>query len=304
MDEAEFAEAGSVAVGAGSKARVLVTRSERQSSELAARLVELGMEPVVVPAIEVVAPSSFAALDAALARMAGFDWVIFTSANAVEAMRRRVESSGRQLGALPRIAVIGPATARALEAVGLAADLIAPRAVAESLRDALLPYAVRADGSAARFLLVRAEESRDVVPDALREAGSEVVVAPAYRTVVPAGSVELIRGLFGSAAALAAITFTSSSTVRNLLTLCEAADVRLPVDVLRVSIGPITSETLRDVGYPPDAEAIEASVMSLAEAVRQAIDAAGAQGAGGKRKLDAGVPQESCPAPQKLFWMR
>ncbi|HZQ43329.1 MAG TPA: uroporphyrinogen-III synthase [Acidobacteriaceae bacterium] len=272
MDEDASAEAGSVAVGAESKPRVLVTRSERQSSELAKKLRELGLEPVVVPAIEVAELPSYEALDAALAGLAGFDWLIVTSANAVEAMRRRMDAAGISPGAWPRVAAIGPATARALEAIELAVDVVPRQAVAESLRDALLPYAMQEDGSPTRFLLVRAEEARDVLPEALREAGAEVVVAPAYRTVVPTGSVELIRDLFASAAELAAVTFTSSSTVRNLLALCEAAEVRLPASAVRVSIGPITSETLRGVGYPPHAEAIEASVASLAEAVRQAVD--------------------------------
>ncbi len=265
-------------VDAKSNPRVLVTRSERQSSELATKLIELGLEPVVVPAIQVAPPSSFEALDNALARLASFQWLVFTSANAVEAMRQRVESSGVGTAAAfltwgsPRIAAIGPATARALEAIGLRADVMPRQAVAESLRDALVGEARQRDGSPTRFLLVRAEEARDVLPDGLREAGAEVVVAPAYRTVVPEGSVELIRALFGNPAEVAAITFTSSSTVRNLLALCEAAGVRLPGSVLRVSIGPITSEALLGVGYPPHAEALEASVASLAEAVRQAIE--------------------------------
>ncbi|HEV2577060.1 MAG TPA: uroporphyrinogen-III synthase [Acidobacteriaceae bacterium] len=285
MGEAKSAEGGaggravtagrSSDVGAKSNPRVLVTRSERQSSELATKLVELGLEPVVVPAIEVAPPSSYAVLDEALARLESFQWVVFTSANAVEAMRGRMKAGAFSSRALPRIAAIGPATARALEAIGLAVDLVPAQAVAESLRDALVPHAVQSDGSPARFLLARAEEARDVVPEALRAAGAEVVVAPAYRTVVPAESVELIRDLFGGRAGVAAITFTSSSTVRNLLALCEAAGVKLPVEVLRVSIGPITSETLRGLGYPPHAEAIEASVVALAEAVRQAIDASG-----------------------------
>ena len=169
--------------------RVLVTRSPRQSSELATQLSALGLEPVLVPAIELAPPSSFDALDAALAQLSSYDWLIFTSANAVEAFHRRLESAGtarRSRGAV-RIAAIGPATARALESVGLAAEVIPPQAVAESLTEALLPHARQADGSATRFLLVRAEDARDVLPDALRAAGAEVTIAPAYRTVVPPG---------------------------------------------------------------------------------------------------------------------
>ena len=254
--------------------RVLVTRSPRQSSELATQLSALGLEPVLVPAIELVAPTSFEALDAALAHLASYDWLIFTSANGVEAFHSRMESVGLNVtGVEARIAAIGPATARALESIGLAAELIPPQAVAESLTEALLPHARQLDGSPTRFLLVRAEEARDVLPEALRAGGGEVTIAPAYRTVVPAGSIDVIRALFGSATLdIAAVTFTSSSTARNLLALCEAAGVTLPPSALRVSIGSITSETLRSLGYAPHAEALTASVAALAQAVREAVD--------------------------------
>jgi uroporphyrinogen-III synthase len=254
--------------------RILVTRSPHQSSELATYLSALGLEPVLVPAIELAPPPSFDVLDTALADLASFDWLIFTSANAVEAVHRRAESLGLKVAAAQsRIAAIGPATARALEPLGLKPDLVPAKAVAESLADALLPHARRADGSAARFLLIRAESARDVLPEVLLGAGAHVTIAPAYRTVVPTGSIDAIRMLFaGAEPGVAAITFTSSSTARNLISLCEAAGVTLPSAALRVSIGPITSETLRSLGYPPHAEALDASVTALAQAVREAID--------------------------------
>lgn len=261
---------------ASSNPRVLVTRSQRQSSELATKLSEIGLDPVVVPAIEIAPPASFEVLDEALAQLSSFDWLIFTSANAVEAMQHRLGSvPSLAPGTWPQIAAIGPATARALEAIGLAANLIPPQAVAELLADALLRRAVQSGGSPKRFLLIRAEDARDVLPDELRAAGAQVVIAPAYRTVVPGGSVDMIRRLFADPAALAAISFTSSSSARNLLALCEAAGVKLPLSALRVSIGPITSETLRSLGYPPHAEALEASVASLAEAVGQVLGKTG-----------------------------
>jgi uroporphyrinogen-III synthase len=259
-------------VASQSQTRVLVTRSPHQSSELADQLRALGLEPVLVPAIELAPPLSFDALDQALTRLAGFQWVIFTSANAVEALHKRMESLGLKADAVrSRIAAIGPATARALASIGLAAELIPPQAVAESLSEALLAHARQPDGSPTRFLLVRAEDARDVLPDALGAAGAEVIIAPAYRTVMPAGSVDAIRSLFAEPISIVAITFTSSSTVRNLLALCDAAGVSLPRSALRVSIGPITSETLRSLGYPPHAEALEASVEALAQAVREAV---------------------------------
>lgn len=257
--------------------RILVTRSTHQSSELAKHLGELGLEPVLVPAIELAPPTSFEALDAAIACLASFDWVIFTSANAVEAFHRRLEFAQREADAKRvRIAAIGPATARSLESVGLKAELVPAQAVAESLAEALVTLARNSEGAAARFLLVRAEVARDALPEALRGAGAEVVIASAYRTVVPAGSIDAIRALFGDAGSgVAGVTFTSSSTARNLLALCEAASVTLPPTALRVSIGPITSETLRSLGYPPHAEALTASVAALAQAVREAVGTVG-----------------------------
>ena len=191
---ASVAEAADLGLPPGSV--VLVTRSPHQSSELVTKLSALGLEPVLVPAIELALPSSFDALDAALADLASFDWLIFTSANAVEAFHRRMESAGRGVGVdRLRIAAIGPATARALESIGRVPELIPPQAVAESLTEALLPRARGPDGGPTRFLLMRAEDARDVVPEALNAAGARVTVAPAYRTVVPAGSIDAVQAL-------------------------------------------------------------------------------------------------------------
>lgn len=250
--------------------RVLVTRAPHQGSALAQQLRAFGLEPVLIPAIEVVPPSSFEALDLGLAALESFDWVVFSSANAVQVFAERLQ--GRIVRAETKIAAIGAATARALDAANLRADLIPPQAVAESLSEALLPYAQRPTAGASRFLLVRAEEGRDYLSDRLREAGAEVTMAPAYRTVLADGSVDLLRRFFAAKEShLRAITFTSSSTVRNLLALCGAAEVDLPQDALRVSIGPITSATMRDAGYPPHAEAPAATIESLAQTVVQVL---------------------------------
>ena len=143
-----------------------------------------------------------------------------------------------------RVAVIGPATARAVRESGLAAevDLMAERYVAEGLAEALAPHA-----RGASMLLVRAAEARDVLPEALVAAGAEVTIAAAYRTVVPAGSGELLRELFLESPP-DAITFTSASTVRNMEGLMAEAGVGMPEGVVLASIGPITSGALREMG--------------------------------------------------------
>ena len=238
----------------------------------------LGAEPVLIPAIETVAPSTFAPLDRALADLERFHWLLFTSANAVEAFARRLQHLGIAIPSaapFPQIAAIGPATGRALEAMGLAPDLTPPQAIAESLAESLLPLVRQPDGTAARFLLIRAEEAREHLPDTLRAVGAEVVIAPAYKTVIPEASVALVRELFAKETAerIEAITFTSSSTARNLVALCEAAGITLPSSALRISIGPITSQTLRELLLPPHAEAAEATVSALAQSVLQALAA-------------------------------
>jgi uroporphyrinogen-III synthase len=246
--------------------RVLITRSSHQTSELAERLRVAGIEPILIPTIETVAPVSFAALDAALQHLDTFHWLLFTSANAVEVFASRLSSPGRVR--MPRIAAIGQATARSVEAAGLSVDVIPQQAVAESFAQALLPYVSQPDGSSTRFLLVRAEQARDHLPETLGAAGAEIIIAPAYRTVIPESSIPAIREMFSRPENYPdAVTFTSSSTAHNLFALLEAAGATLPPQILRVSIGPITSQTLVQLGFPPHVEAKEASVPSLAAAI-------------------------------------
>jgi len=267
--------------------RILITRAPHQASPLADALRAVGLEPILIPTIELAQPTTFAPLDAALARPDRFHWLIFTSANAVEAFAARINRAGApsstggsiagqggvsSLGMIPalRIAAIGPATARALQAIGLTPNLMPPQAVAESLAATLVPHALQPDGSPTRFLLIRAEAARDVLPDALRAAGAEVTIAPAYRTLIPTASAQQIRELFHSPASYPeAIAFTSSSTATNLLALLEASGLTLPPEIPRISIGPITSQTLHDLGYPPHAEAAEPTVPALADILIQ-----------------------------------
>ena len=168
-----------------------------------------------------------------------------------------------------RIAAIGTATAAAVtEWLERAVDLVPAKAVAESLAEALVPFAKNADGSAGRFLLPRAEAARDVLPDVLMAAGAEVTIATAYRTVVPKQSAAQMREMFADEARWPdAVLFTSSSTVHNLFHMLEGEGIELPLSVKRVSIGPITSQTLRERGFPPDVEAREATISSLVEAL-------------------------------------
>lgn len=246
--------------------RIVITRALHQASELAERLRELGAEPVVLPSIELVPPSSFAALDRAMGELSSFHWLLFTSANAVEVFAQRLPAG---VTSLPPIAAIGQATARAVERAGWQVELLPEQAVAESFVEALLPLAQQPDGSATRFLLVRAEQARDVLPEALAAARAEVVVAPAYATVIPEASRLAVQGEFAEGGSWPdAIAFTSSSTARHFVELLSSAGVEgeslAAKGMVLASIGPITSATMRELGLPPTVEASEATVASLA----------------------------------------
>jgi uroporphyrinogen-III synthase len=252
--------------------RILITRAAHQSSALAEHLVAHGCDPILIPAIEIVDPTSFAALDAALAHLDTFHWLLFTSANAVEAFAKRLSSSYFLLPTSCHIAAIGQATARAAEAHNLPVTLIPPQAVAESLAQSLLPHARQPDGTPTRFLLMRAEQARDHLPDTLRSAGADVTIAPAYRTIIPNSSIEALRTLFSPAGrAVHAITFTSSSSATNLLALLQASGLTLPPEIPRISIGPITTQTLRELSLPPHAEAAEPTIPALVASVLQSL---------------------------------
>jgi uroporphyrinogen-III synthase len=242
--------------------RILITRTRHQASELAAQLEALGASPILIPTIEILPPASFAALDSALTCLGAYDWLLFTSANAVEAFHRRAQF--HRLNQLPnKIAVIGPATLSAANAIGLTVDLVPPRYVAESLAESLIP---EAPGKS--FLLVRAAEARDHLPETLTAAGATVTIAEAYRNQLPPASIPALQHLFSSPENYPdAITFTSASTARNLFALLEAANLTLPANIALASIGPITSEILRDLGHPPTIEAAESTIPGLIQSL-------------------------------------
>jgi uroporphyrinogen-III synthase len=242
--------------------RILITRTRHQASDLATQLEALGATPILIPTIELAPPESFAALDAALTCLRTYDWLIFTSANAVEAFHRRAQFN--RLAQLPRkIAVIGPATLRAANEIGLTVDLVPPQYVAESLAQALLP---EAPGKS--FLLVRAAEARDTLPAALTAAGATLTIADAYRNQTPPESIPALQTLFSSPEHYPhAITFTSASTARNLVALLEAANLTLPPGITLASIGPITTQALRDLGLNPTLEAPEPTIPALVQTI-------------------------------------
>jgi len=249
--------------------RILVTRARHQAGKLSAELAALGAEVVEIPAIEIVPPVSWDPLDAALRNLPQYQWLIVTSANAVRSIRERIASLSLDVAAFSHlsIAAVGSSTAQALREAGLFVTITPQEYVAESL--------IAAIGDRVRnqhVLIARAAIARDVIPDALVQMGAEVDVIDAYRTVVPEESIRNIAATFtpGQRPPDAA-TFTSSSTVTNFFHLLRAAGIDRPSGMLAISIGPITSQTLRDHGWEPAGEADPHDIPGLVESTIQSL---------------------------------
>ncbi len=211
---------------------VAVTRARAQASALAAQLRRLGATTIEAPAIRM------QPLEAEIPELSSFDLVAFTSPNAVERFFQSVHDARVLAG--PTVAAIGPGTARALAAHGIVADVVPPRSIAESLVDALASVPVT------RALIPRAEEARDILPEALEARGAQVVILPLYRTIADPLTDEARDAALGATYA----TFTSASSVRFFHEAAGTLDgPRL------VCIGPATSAALRELGYEPHVEA-------------------------------------------------
>lgn len=274
--------------------RVLVTRTRRQASALAALLAEEGAVPIELPAIEIEPVPGGSKVEAALVDLqAGrYAWVVFTSANAVEIWFALMRERGLDARAFAgsNVAAIGPATAEALSRRGIAADLVPQEFVAEGVVEAMRPYLsvaqsgtpLPARGEALestrgvmisrsrecrRILVPRAAGARPELVEGLRSLGAQIDEVILYRAAVPqsvpAEALSLLRE-----GAIDIVTFTSSSTVRNLASLL-GADVQLLRGPLIACIGPITAATARELGLRVDVVATEHTIEGLVAALRE-----------------------------------
>ena len=251
--------------------RVLVSRAKKQAETLSSALRKLGCQVIEIPFIEIRKPTSYRPLDSALQNLANYNWLILTSVNGVEGLFERMAGKHLDATALAhlKIAAIGPATKKAVEEFGLRVAVTPKKYVAESVVAALQ---LRVKGK--RVLLVRAKVARDVIPRELRKAGAQVDVVEAYETVTPKSSEKRLRAVLAGARKPHAITFTSSSTVRNFVNLLGLPNARAALKktaprrgVHTASIGPVTSATLREFGLPVNIEAREYTIPGLVAAI-------------------------------------
>ena len=235
--------------------KILVTRARNQASRLSKELKELGAEIIEAPTIKIAAPSdNFAKTDAAIGKLAEFDWIIFTSANGVEKFFERLKIYGLDARKLKKVAAIGSATAEKLSNYGIIADVVPKDFISESLAESLKDLVVDK-----KILLARAEIARNILPEALKSFGAEVTIVSAYKTVSePPAQVNFDT--------IDLITFTSSSTVKNFVANYGLEALK---KVPNAAIGTITAHTLENFGVKPAIIAKKFTIDGLVEAIRE-----------------------------------
>lgn len=254
--------------------RVLVTRSREQASRLTEEIEARGGEVYEFPTIEIVPPEDFAELDAALARIATYQWLVFTSVNGVQAFFQRCRQLRRDIRDLQglRLCAVGPATLQELENRGFVVEFTPLAYRSEVLLQELSGLVQPGE----KILLPRGNLAWPDLPRGLANLGARVDDVVVYQTMPGRGDAAAVREMM-ERGRLHAVTFTSSSTARNfveLLGIDGAADPRLQ-GITLVSIGPATTRTARELGLPIDLEAQEHTIEGLVEALVRALSQKG-----------------------------
>ncbi|MBI4308288.1 MAG: uroporphyrinogen-III C-methyltransferase [Chloroflexi bacterium] len=243
--------------------RVLVTRARTQASSLVELLAREGAEPVELAAIAIKPVEDTRELDRVAASVGDYNWVVFTSANGVDALFARLHAQGCDARAFggTRVCAIGPATAEALARQGIRADLVPQEFVSEAVVEAL----AKAGIAGARVLLPRADIAGEDLVEGLARLGARVRQVTAYRTVAPEEAAAEAKRLLADGH-IDVVTFTSSSTVKNLVMLLKG-DLRPVKGAVVACIGPVTARAARETGLPVDIVAAEHTVRGLVRAL-------------------------------------
>ena len=243
---------------------IVITRPEAQADGFGEMLRLAGARVILFPVIRVAPPENWERLDETLGRLEDYRWIIFTSANGVAFFFQRLRELGRDIRDLKgiRIAAIGPATARAVDVLGIRVDLVPEEFVSEGVVKAFAGEDLR--GS--RVLLPRAAEGRDIIPEGLASLGAQCDIATTYRTVRSDRAASDLEPLF-AAGKVDAITFTSPSTVKNFLGIM-GPDFRLPSKVRIACIGPVTAAAARKAGLAVDILQERFTIPGMVEALK------------------------------------
>ena len=249
---------------------VVITRAINQSEDFVRALESYGAQVLSCPTLEVREPDSYERLDEAIDHLYGYDWLIFTSTNAVEYFLRRLAHQHRDVSDLDELKVcaIGAATAEKLRAAQVHVDLTPVQSKAEGVFAALTEFVGGIDKlENLNVLLPRAAVARDHLPKALQEARARVDIVTSYQTALPA---DLDRGRLSAMLAGSGdcIAFTSSSTVRNLALLFDTHDLGTVLKGLTIAcIGDVTAATAEEYGLSVDIQPTNFNVTELARAI-------------------------------------
>jgi uroporphyrinogen-III synthase len=256
--------------------RILVTRSAEQAGELASLVRRAGGVPVLFPTIGLTHPGDYGPLDREIGRLSSFDWILFTSSNAARFFFDRAARLG--VGSWPatlRVASVGPGTTKELAARSVPVHRTAGKHTAEGLFEALLPAGIRGK----RFLLPRAEEGREVLPDAIAREGGEVVSVVAYRNG-PAEKDEAVAGEIVSHPP-DVCTFASPSAFRNLFLLLGNETARSVLSRTRIAvIGEVTARAVERGDFRVDIVPETYTLKGLVDAIQAFFDADRSAGPG------------------------
>jgi len=255
---------------------IVITRPEAQAGEMSERLRAGGARVIPFPVIRIAPPTSWEGPDQAIDRLEDYRWIIMTSANGVAFFFQRLKERGRDIRDLKgtRIATIGPATAAAVEALGIRVDLVPDEFISEGVVKAFAGV----DLTGCRVLLPRAETARDIIPEGLAGMGATVDVVTAYRTVPSDRKASEIMPLFIDGK-VDVITFTSPSTVTHFLGIMGAG-FRLPPQVRVACIGPVTAAAAKRAGLKVDILQERYTVEGLVEALMDYFRSPAPDGAG------------------------
>ncbi len=243
--------------------KIVVTRAREQASTLVEILEEEGAYVIEFPTIEIVEPEDYSELDKAIKNIKTYDWLIFTSVNGVKFFLNRLKYHKKDVRVLDgiNICAIGPKTAETFEKFGIIPDFIPEKYQAEDIIEGLEKIGINGK----KFLLPRAKVAREILPKKIRELGGNIDVVTVYETKMPDTKKDEVIDMLKNNE-IDYITFTSSSTVKNFIEMIENK-IELLKNVKLVSIGPITSNTIKSFGLTPSIEAKKYTIEGLKEAI-------------------------------------
>ena len=245
--------------------KIIVTRSREQASDFSMLLEKYGAEPIEFPTIETVPPKDWKEVDRTIKNLSKYDWAIFTSVNGVKYLIERLKKQGKDIREFKgiKICAIGPATAKAIEDLGIRVDLLPKEYRAEAIIAGLGKNKIKGKS----FLLPRALKAREVLPEEIKRLGGKIDVVAAYRTTKPKEKTDEIRKMFQEKA-IDVVTFTSSSTVENFVSMFQKGEAPGLLEGITVAcIGPITKDTASALGIKTGIMPEKYTIPALTDAI-------------------------------------